>query len=80
MKFTKNLRHSLNCGNSTPESSLTLRSGSSDNPQFLTLIPQFSKREFHKADLKNIYNSVDALGFEAGNPPGGDSVLSTGTK
>ena len=37
-KFPKNLRHSLNCGNSS------LRS--SDSPQFLTLIPRFSLREF----------------------------------
>jgi len=42
MKFTKNQRLSLNCGNSS------LRS--SDSPQFLTLIPRFSSREFPDAD------------------------------
>jgi hypothetical protein len=41
MKIAKNLRHSLNCGNSA------LRA--SDSPQFLTLIPRFSSRNFHKA-------------------------------
>jgi|GEM_PF-6910782 len=47
MKFAKNHRHSLNCGNSSLRSSNT--------PQFLTLIPRFSLRKFHKAEKKKIY-------------------------
>jgi len=41
MKFAKNPRHSLNCGNSSLRSSNT--------PQFLTLIPRFSSPKFHEA-------------------------------
>jgi hypothetical protein len=62
MKFTKNARHSLNCGNSS------LRS--SNSPQFLTLIPRFSLREFHEAAF------FIAFGFSAGYPLGEDSVKS----
>jgi hypothetical protein len=49
MKIAKNLRHSLNCGNSSPDSPLTRRSGSSNSPQFFTLIPRFPLRNFHEA-------------------------------
>jgi hypothetical protein len=65
MKFAKNLRHSLNSGNSS------LRS--SNNPQFLTLIPRFSSRKFHEAEKKKKHTSrrISDLGFfgsgEAGN-------------
>ena len=55
MKFTKNPRQSLNCGNSS------LRS--SDSPQFLTLFPWFSLREFHKAGFVLGRHSLYILRF-----------------
>ena len=51
MKIAKNLRPSLNCGNSALRASNT--------PQFLTLNPRFSLRNFHEAVNFYFYLKVD---------------------
>jgi len=72
MKFSKNLRHSLNCGNSSPD----LRYHSDRDPQtprsFLRSLLDFLNANF----MRRYFYFFYAFGFSAGHPLGEDSVKS----